>query len=76
MTELTPEQIDANERAADRAIAKHEAAHPGCNERYWYQRANRAEAAAAHFFHCRQCANDSELCPEGHAFATALGLVT
>lgn len=62
------------ERAARAAISRHEAAHPGCNERYWYDRAMRAEQAAAHFFHCRECAEDGP-CEEGKKHAGDLRLV-
>ena len=31
--------------------------------------------AAAHFFHCRECAQDSTLCQEGEMFARGLGLM-
>lgn len=37
-------------------------------------RLEQAEQAAAHFFHCRQCTEDSEPCPEGRVFIEALGL--
>lgn len=33
-----------------------------------------AEAAATHFYHCRQCTEDGEPCPEGWAYVVALGL--
>lgn len=36
-------------------------------------RLERAEAAAAHFYRCRQCAT-GPACPEGWAYIVALGL--
>lgn len=43
------------------------------HERYWRARYEAAEAAAAHFFHCRECC-ESEPCPEGQQHAQRLGL--
>lgn len=33
------------DRAAERDIQAHEADHPGCNERYWREKAEKAEQA-------------------------------
>lgn len=37
---------DLGQRQAERDLARHEATHPGCNERYWMERAE-AEIAEA-----------------------------
>lgn len=39
-----------------------------------FGRAERAEQAAAHFYHCRQCTEGSP-CEEGERYARALGLM-
>lgn len=35
------------QRQAERDLARHEATHPGCNERYWMERAEKAEDGIA-----------------------------
>ena len=64
---------DLGRKQAERDLKRHEAVHPGCNERYWQGRAEYAEAAAAHFYHCQPCW-PGEPCPEGWAYVVALGL--
>jgi hypothetical protein len=54
----------------ERDMQAHEATHPGCNERYWRERAQRWEGAARHFWGCKK--RGCELCSE---HARALGLI-
>jgi hypothetical protein len=41
---MDEKELERRERAADRDIVRHEAVHPGCNERYWYEGYQRLEA--------------------------------
>lgn len=61
---------------ATTVIAQAEAAISTDVGRMLLERLNRAEAAAAHFFHCRACCEGSDLCAEGQTYAQHLGLIT
>lgn len=69
-------------RQAERDLKRHEAIHPSCNERYWIGRCEQMEArmvlleqAAAHFYTCSECGQDSDPCARGLEYTRALGLI-
>lgn len=62
----------SGEQGASRDTQKHEAWHKACNERYWQARSLIAEEAAAHFFHCTDCAEG--ICAEGVYYVHTLRL--